>query len=326
MKRSVNLVVTLIAALAGGSVAVIPQQAASGSQYAVKVVCGGGVDSTIVQPGRYNTAINVHNPGPEAAPFRYKVALAGVRADGRISGFVDGIIGPDGVQVFTCRSLSALAGASSFDGFFVIETNYQFDVVTYYTAGVGSGGVRAIDVETTPRREIADVGRCRSNVRIPLDDPASWAPTVHGTPVAVTTGSGAWATGPWMSYAADARPPNSGNAVFTFRLEFCSCAPSGGRFANATVRSDNGANGGFSAFPSQVSSFSTGLGAYPSAPSGTGNYSPILPSAAVAVAGSFTGVGNNSFVVQLFNDHNPMGVMMTGDLVLDSGYLGRCVK
>jgi hypothetical protein len=44
-------------------------------QYAVKVVCGKS-DGKVVIPGKYLTAINVHNPTETAIGFRKKFAVA----------------------------------------------------------------------------------------------------------------------------------------------------------------------------------------------------------------------------------------------------------
>jgi hypothetical protein len=50
-------------------------QQLEGFQYAVKFVCGKG-DGNILAPGRYFTAINVHNPTDQTINFSKKFAIA----------------------------------------------------------------------------------------------------------------------------------------------------------------------------------------------------------------------------------------------------------
>src|SRR6185436_15083791 len=78
-------------------------------QYAVKLVCGvvvappPGSAPTPVAPGRYWTAINIHNPDKcHEARFRWKVAVAEPGKAGTVSKYRTLILGPDMALEIDC--------------------------------------------------------------------------------------------------------------------------------------------------------------------------------------------------------------------------------
>lgn len=127
-------------------------------QYATKVVCGLNKESGKLARGIYETVVNIHSPNKEPMPFRYKLALAGWKEDGKIFEFREGKIGPDGAQFFGCADLHKVFDISSstvIDGFFVIECKGPLDVIAVYTTNDLDGkGVPAIEVERVFEREI----------------------------------------------------------------------------------------------------------------------------------------------------------------------------
>jgi hypothetical protein len=107
-----------------------------GFEYAVKFVCGRPVQP-VVAPGEYFTAINVHNPSPQAVAFRKKIAVAlpGEKA-GRISQFFQAQLKSDEALEIDCQDILRHADESGFlKGFVVIQTPSELDVVAVYTAG-----------------------------------------------------------------------------------------------------------------------------------------------------------------------------------------------
>jgi hypothetical protein len=120
-------------------------------QYAVKFVCG-HPDFPVVAPGRYFTAINVHNPGEKPALIFKKIAVAlpGERA-GLVSRFFLAQLWPDQALEIDCPDILRHAQIQTFlKGFVVIESQGPLDVVAVYTAGHDE--VETEDVVRVPPR------------------------------------------------------------------------------------------------------------------------------------------------------------------------------
>lgn len=126
-------------------------------QYAVKFVCG-KADGEILAPGRYWTAINVHNPTERTISFRKKVAVAlPAEEPGPVSQFFDAKLGPDEAFEIDCRDIRQHSeyGADFMKGFVVIVSSVELDVVAVYTAaGRGDEGVETFHTERVPARQI----------------------------------------------------------------------------------------------------------------------------------------------------------------------------
>lgn len=342
MRRSSGKILAFILA---GSLIFIPspgetQITGYTTQYAAKVTCGPMQhlhSGNAFQPGDYTTAVNLHNPGAAATKFHYKFASAGIAQDGTISQFVDSSIGADAVQVFDCAIFSSLAKTTGpIDGFFVVETNQDLDVVSYYTMSSATKSV-ALAVNTVPARTIG-AGPvtppgpvCQKNISIDLGDPTNWTANSSGAkPVAVSTVSASWDPSyKWLSYASDGF---IGTGVFEFKLDACSCATGGN--LGASVRADNTANGGFLGwYPYYISVFqinSTGqtpptpaFSALPPSVNPSGNYSSSSPPVTMV---SFIGiVGDLSLVIRVNNSGGAGGIgFKNGHLFLENGHLGKC--
>ena len=123
-------------------------------QYAAKVVCGTS-EGEIVAPGRYFTAINIHNPLYVDVSFRVKVAigLPGLRP-GPVSAFHTAKLGPDEALEIDCPDLHKLARHDTdfLKGFVVIESETELDVVAVYTASGRDGDVETMHTERVPAR------------------------------------------------------------------------------------------------------------------------------------------------------------------------------
>lgn len=122
-------------------------------QYAVKFVCGKS-DSSVVVPGLYFTSVNVHNPGREAAGFLKKFAVTRPRQTaGPVTKLIEAKLGSDEAFAIECREIVARTHSTGFvEGFVVIESRVELDVVAVYTASGSTGQVQTMELERVPVR------------------------------------------------------------------------------------------------------------------------------------------------------------------------------
>ena len=135
-------------------------------QYAAKFLCGSpetkkhskddyNVWPQLMAGGRYFTALNIHNPTDKPAAIRLKVAVA--LPDGKpgpISRYLEIRLGPDQAISVSCRQILALLQATTpsfIEGFAVVESNVELDVVAVYTASNG-GKIETMAIERIPAR------------------------------------------------------------------------------------------------------------------------------------------------------------------------------
>lgn len=125
-------------------------------QYAVKIVCG-KQNGDILAPGRYWTAVNIHNPTDHTVVFQTKVATAYPGADaGPVSDYTRAKLGPDEALEYDCEDVFELAegGEEFLKGFVVIQSDVELDVVAVYTAAGPDRGVETFHTERVPPRRI----------------------------------------------------------------------------------------------------------------------------------------------------------------------------
>ena len=108
-------------------------------QYAAKFICGKATGDEGVAPGRYYTAINVHNPWEKKIAFKKKFAIAlPLQKSGRFTRFFDVVLGDDQALEIDCLDIfKRTADISNVDfrkGFAIIESAVEIDVVSVYTA------------------------------------------------------------------------------------------------------------------------------------------------------------------------------------------------
>lgn len=180
--------------------------ATNGYQYAVKVVCGVLETNNVLtplNPGAYRTIVNIHNPSNcETAQFAWKVASAGPEiSSGVMTRFFEQEIRPDAAIEIGCaeavsRILPLLSGPidpnnALFEGWVVIESDVELDVVAVYSAGPRKGELSTMHTERVPARCIS---LCED-----LD-------------LILNTGTARWetrdASGNWVPAVLDARPSN----------------------------------------------------------------------------------------------------------------------
>jgi hypothetical protein len=226
-------------------------------QYAVKLVCGEAVAAgpgaapTVVAPGRYWTAINIHNPDKcKDAHFRWKVAVAYPGEQGQITPFQrPRVLSPDGAIEIDCPQVMQIfpAPAPAFlKGFVVIESDIELDVVAVYTGSTGPCGGNTFATERVPAR---CVPKCE-NLLMPLHTGIALWQTVSPTAgPAVTLGSlpGTWGPPPsgsfWISQSAtdsQASPTTPGLRRYELCFDLCSGFTVPGKF-DIQVIADNSA-------------------------------------------------------------------------------------
>jgi len=124
-------------------------------EYAVKVVLGQS-DGSVVAPGEYWTAVNVHNPGNTWIRFKKKIAIAlpGEKA-GPVSRFFIAKLGPDEALEIDRDDIFQHAHYDQkfLKGFVVIQSPVELDVVAVYTAAGKDKHVQTFHTErVSPRR------------------------------------------------------------------------------------------------------------------------------------------------------------------------------
>lgn len=145
------------------------------NEYATKFVCGvpqSSDSATLpVAPGRYFTAINVHNPTDATVRFRKKFAIAlPLDEVGPIRGFFYSELGADHAVEIDCQDILNAFPPRPFPlppppirrvrflkGFAIIQpvdSAVELDVVAVYTAAGATGRVETLDIERVSARRV----------------------------------------------------------------------------------------------------------------------------------------------------------------------------
>jgi hypothetical protein len=145
-----------------------PTPPALAYKYSAKLVCGkpkGTCDdcddccnpnARMVAPGAYYTSINVHNLAERTATLRMTVSLAELDGKpGRVSRPAGAKLEAGQSAQVDCAQVSKLADVSPqfHEGFLVIESDVDLDVVGVYTAAGASGKVETMEIERVPARK-----------------------------------------------------------------------------------------------------------------------------------------------------------------------------
>jgi hypothetical protein len=150
-------------------------------QYAVKTLCtlfGEIGFGDALSPGRYRTVINIHNPTEKKFEIARKFALAGGPTDPfgpfSVTPYKSLTLGPDQAIAFNCFDIAnffcpinnVCVDFTAIDGFLVINSPAELDVVAVYTGNPKGGEVSTLDTETVAARKLAKV------IKIEPDRPA----------------------------------------------------------------------------------------------------------------------------------------------------------
>ena len=141
-----------------------PSQYQTEFQYAAKFICGNVGAGDIVSPGTYFTVINVRNPSrTNSVAFTKKFTQAlPFEKSGKITGVVQASLAADAAMGIDCGNIyahSAILTGTPIEGYVVINSPAQLDVVSVYTAG--STEVQTLFTERVPFRKVARLPRRR---------------------------------------------------------------------------------------------------------------------------------------------------------------------
>ncbi|MEA2898685.1 MAG: hypothetical protein QOJ84_4300 [Bradyrhizobium sp.] len=149
-------------------------------QYAVKTLCtlfGDIGFGDAMAPGRYRTLINIHNPTEKKIEVARKFALAGKPGDPlgsfSVTPYKAFTLGPDQAVAYNCFDVANFfcpingicVDFTAIDGFLVINSAEELDVVAVYSGNPKGGEVSTLDTETVAARKIAKV------IKIEADKP-----------------------------------------------------------------------------------------------------------------------------------------------------------
>lgn len=166
-------------------------------QYAAKVVCSflTPFQDGILAQGIYRTAINIHNPNNHTVKLAAKVAIADTfgsePSQFSVTPYRSIKLGPDGATRIDCGTIagyycpfgdtSICVDFGFFDGFVVIQSESELDVVGVYTARHSGQDdeVETLDVEEVEGRTVRQtltispqsLGEIRERIRLPSAPP-----------------------------------------------------------------------------------------------------------------------------------------------------------
>ncbi len=127
-------------------------------EYPIKFICG-KPGLQVLAPGKYFSAINVHNPDlrkPVKFWFKVAVALPRLKA-GPVSKFRKAKLKADQALEIDCPTILKLAKAQGFlKGFVVILSKRPIDIVAVYTAAGVTGQVETLHMERIDTQRIAN--------------------------------------------------------------------------------------------------------------------------------------------------------------------------
>src|SRR3954462_9842718 len=158
--------------LAAASLLIAPSaanaQLKTSYQYAAKALCSFRGDfGAAVAPGRYRTLINIHNPTEKKIEVARKFALSGSPGDTAggfsITPYKSFVLGPDQAVAINCFDIAGFfcpingvcVDFTAIDGFLVLNSASELDVVAVYSGNPKSGEVSALEVETIAARKLA---------------------------------------------------------------------------------------------------------------------------------------------------------------------------
>jgi hypothetical protein len=160
MKNGIVLVVLFLATAAFGQPAppVVPQYP---FQYAAKIICGSPTIThaypfQVGAKGTYYTQVNVHNPSrTQGVSIRKKFinALPDERPSKPTQFFNLGLE-PDWATQIDCHNIWTHLGITTYvEGFVIIESTLELDVVGLYTAEGPSALISTMEIDRVPARK-----------------------------------------------------------------------------------------------------------------------------------------------------------------------------
>lgn len=311
-------------------------------QYAVKVVQGKtpGLWNTPspsdpLGGGLYCTSVNVHNPGPGKAEYRVKLAVADhFGAPGPITCFYDRTLDPDGVTQYDGEDFDLMLANIGvayhfFEGYFVIESRTELDVVAVYTGSVlDNEALATMETERVPARQIPalpSTNPCCGKLALTISTGAvQWEITqvpAAGSCLAVgpapTAASSGWVTPPTgSSWIGDTSAGCPGPGHYYYRYTFCLCEDFSDVHMQFTVWADNYV---VEVLLNGIPILGTPTPPTPS-PSSTWWFAPGSAGYLIDVLSGFV-PGQNTLVIHVYNYGLISGLLVSG--AIEAG-VGKC--
>jgi hypothetical protein len=166
---SLVCIVVAFMVAASCSLAYAQQRVATTFQYSAKTLCTLATDvgfGDAFAPGRYRTVINIHNPGERKIEIARKFALAIQPGEApgsfSITPYKSLTLEPDQAVAYNCFDISnfycpirgVCVDFTAIDGFLVVNSPVELDVVAVYTAHPKGGEVSTLDTETVAGRRM----------------------------------------------------------------------------------------------------------------------------------------------------------------------------
>lgn len=163
------LIVIIGMLLAPGSPAYAQQRVATTYQYSAKALCtlrGDAGFGEALAPGRYRTVINIHNPTDRKIEITRKFALSlqpGEAAGSfSITPYKSLTLEADQAVAYNCFDIAGFfcpidgvcVDFIAIDGFLVVNSPVELDVVAVYTANPGNGQVSTLDADPIAGRRM----------------------------------------------------------------------------------------------------------------------------------------------------------------------------
>lgn len=310
------LALTLSAGPSGAPASAQAQQQTE-LQYAAKLVCGRQDGNGLAAPGQYFTIVNVHNPSPNrAVKLRKKFAraLPGEKV-GKITPFFWASLLPDEALGIDCPDIYAHSGITPgtfIEGYVVIQSPLELDVVSVYTAGAPQ--VSTLHTERVPARRIAYVPPGCADLSLSLNTGvAPWRvisdpDTSTNEPRAASIITNVLWPSPWVNpqpgsqWIGSAANASGGAGKHTY--EYCFCLCEGFKNASLTYRASADNSGTVSLNGTQIGTTAGFTGAPPTVT--TNNQSLFKP-------------GQNCVRVVVQNDSSVTGFDLAGTVTAAGG-------
>ncbi|HEY7665644.1 MAG TPA: hypothetical protein VH934_21210 [Xanthobacteraceae bacterium] len=171
---AVSSLVSIAAALlvAASSTPANAQQLATRFQYSAKALCTLGGDigfGDAFAPGRYRTVVNIHNPTDRKIEIARKFALSIQPGEApgsfSVTPYKSLTLEADQAVAFNCFDLSnfycpidsVCVDFTALDGFLVVNSPVELDVVAVYTAHPKAGEVSTLNAQTIAARRMSKI-------------------------------------------------------------------------------------------------------------------------------------------------------------------------
>lgn len=297
-------------------------------QYAAKLICGTLTEDHPLTPGRYSTAVNIHNPSPcDTVKLAWKVAI-GARLEDReriVTSLQRFTIGPDEAVEIDCQDVfTALKQAGHSlnfaKGWVVLLAEGELDIVAVYTASkAGSKEPEALHTERVcgrmqqPCQDLTiDLSTGNSRWTLSPDGGDDGELATLGLPANVPGLENAWAALPGALWIHD--PDQNRNANTIYEICFDLCFGFEDPELQLSLMADNRARVLLNGQMMNGATYSSGGGSWHT----VNGQDFKTPATVSATAGMFR-AGRNCVQVVVHNDGGPTGLIVAGILRVPGG-------